>query len=128
MKGMVREKNVPCQSWWCGLDECSVMFGTYRPAVLMEMVNSMVRIRMKSMGRLHRPFYRICVMDAKSPRDGRVIEELGHYDPLVRDAEAREVLNKERAAYWLSCGAQPSEKVAVILKRHGVTNPAAKKV
>ncbi len=93
----------------------------------MEMVNSMVRIRMKSMGRLHRPFYRICVMDAKSPRDGRVIEELGHYDPLVRDVESREVLNKERAAYWLSCGAQPSEKVAVILKRHGVTNPAVKK-
>ena len=72
------------------------MFGTYRPAVLMEMVNSMVRIRMKSMGRLHRPFYRICVMDAKSPRDGRVIEELGHYDPLVRDAEAREVLNQAK--------------------------------
>ena len=80
----------------------------------------MVRIRMKSMGRRHRPFYRICVMDARTPRDGRAIEELGHYDPLVSNPEAREVLNAERAQYWISVGAQPTEKVAVLLKRHGV--------
>lgn len=80
----------------------------------------MVRIRMKSMGRRHRPFYRICVMDARTPRDGRAIEELGHYDPLVSNPEAREVLNAERARYWISVGAQPTEKVAVLLKRHGV--------
>ena len=52
----------------------------------------MVRIRMKSFGRRHRPFFRICAMDARSPRDGRAIEELGHYDPMVRNTEARTVL------------------------------------
>ncbi len=85
----------------------------------------MVRIRMKSFGRRHRPFFRICAMDARSPRDGRAIEELGWYDPLVKNADAREVLNKSRIRYWLSVGAQPSEKVAAILKRHKVTKPAA---
>lgn len=84
----------------------------------------MVRIRMKSFGRRHRPFFRICAMDARTPRDGRAIEELGHYDPLVRNPEAREVLNVNRIRYWLSVGAQPSEKVQAILKRHGVTKPA----
>ena len=84
----------------------------------------MVRIRMKSFGRRHRPFFRICAMDTRSPRDGRAIEELGHYDPLVRNPEAREVLNVSRIRYWLSVGAQPSEKVQAILKRHGVRKPA----
>src|SRR5262245_21998570 len=78
---------------------------------------------MKSMGRRHRPFFAICAMDARTPRDGRAIEELGHYDPLVRNPEAREVLNANRIRYWLSVGAQPSEKVQVILKRHGITKP-----
>ena len=54
----------------------------------------MVRIRMKSFGRRHRPFFRICAMDARSPRDGRSIEELGHYDPMVRNKDARTVLDK----------------------------------
>lgn len=83
----------------------------------------MVRIRMKSMGRRHRPFFRICAMDSRTPRDGRTIEELGHYDPLVRDPQSREVLNVNRVRYWLSVGAQPSEKVAAILKRHGIVKP-----
>jgi small subunit ribosomal protein S16 len=78
---------------------------------------------MKSMGRRHRPFFRICAMDARTPRDGRAIEELGWYDPLVRNPEAREHLEVGRIRYWLSVGAQPSEKVAAILKRHGVTKP-----
>ncbi len=63
-------------------------------------------------------------MDARSPRDGRAIEELGHYDPLVRNTEGREVLKVSRIRYWLSVGAQPSEKVAAILKRHGIKKPA----
>lgn len=84
----------------------------------------MVRIRMKSMGRRHRPFYRICAVDSRAPRDGRTIEELGWYDPLVRNPEARESLNASRIRYWLSVGAQPSEKVAVMLKRHNITKPA----
>ncbi len=84
----------------------------------------MVRIRMKSFGRRHRPFFRICAMDARSPRDGRAIEELGHYDPMVRNTEARTVLNANRIRYWLSVGAQPSEKVQALLNRHGVKKPA----
>jgi small subunit ribosomal protein S16 len=83
-----------------------------------------VRIRMKSFGRRHRPFFRICAMDSRSPRDGRAIEELGHYDPMVRNVDARTVLKKGRIRYWLSVGAQPSEKVQALLKRHGVKKPA----
>ncbi len=81
----------------------------------------MVRIRMKRMGRRNRPFFRIGVFDAREERDGRAIEEVGHYDPLEKDVEKREVLKKERIEYWLSVGAQPTEKVAVILKRHGIS-------
>ncbi|WP_422924701.1 30S ribosomal protein S16 [Singulisphaera sp. PoT] len=84
----------------------------------------MVRIRMKSFGRRHRPFFRICAMDARSPRDGRAIEELGHHDPMVRNVDARTVLNVNRIRYWLSVGAQPSEKVQALLTRYGVTKPA----
>jgi small subunit ribosomal protein S16 len=83
-----------------------------------------VRIRMKSMGRRHRPFFRICAMDSRTPRDGRSIEELGHYDPMVRNVEARTVLNVNRVRYWLSVGAQPSEKVQALLKRYGIKKPA----
>lgn len=78
-----------------------------------------VRIRMKRLGRRNRPFYRICAMDARAPRDGRVIEELGTYDPLVKETDARCVLNGQRVTYWLSVGAQPSEKVAVLIKKYG---------
>jgi len=78
-----------------------------------------VRIRMKKLGRRHRPFYRICAMDARTPRDGRVLEELGTYDPLVPEVDARAVLNGERVKYWLSVGAQPSEKVKVLIKKYG---------
>src|SRR3954452_17443467 len=84
-----------------------------------------VRLRMKSFGRRHRPFFRICAMDSRSPRDGRSIEELGHYDPMVRNTEARTNLNVNRIRYWLSVGAQPSEKVQALLNRYGVKKPAA---
>ena len=76
-----------------------------------------VRIRMKRLGRKHRPFYRICVMDQRSPRDGKAIEELGHYDPMVRNKAERVKLNLERVDYWVSVGAQPSDKVAVLIKK-----------
>jgi small subunit ribosomal protein S16 len=76
-----------------------------------------VRIRMKKMGRKHRPFFRICAMDSRKPRDGRAIEELGHYDPMVRDKSQRVKLNLERIEYWLSVGATPSDKVAVLIKK-----------
>ena len=78
-----------------------------------------VRIRMKKLGRRHRPFYRICAMDARTPRDGRVLEELGTYDPMVADLDARAVLNGERIKHWLSVGAQPTEKVRVLIKKYG---------
>jgi small subunit ribosomal protein S16 len=74
---------------------------------------------MKKMGRRHRPFFRICAMDTRSPRDGRVIEELGYYDPMVKETDARAVLNGERVDYWLSVGAKPSENVHVLIKKYG---------
>ncbi|MDC1301741.1 30S ribosomal protein S16 [bacterium] len=74
---------------------------------------------MKRMGRTHRPFYRICATDRRTPRDGRVIEELGSYDPSVPDTNARCTLKAERVDYWLSVGAQPSDKVRVLIKKFG---------
>jgi small subunit ribosomal protein S16 len=78
-----------------------------------------VRIRLKRMGRLHRPFFRICAMDSRSPRDGKVIEELGYYDPMVRDVDARAMLNGQRIDYWLGVGALPTDKVKVLIKKYG---------
>ena len=78
-----------------------------------------VRIRMKRLGRRHRPFYRICAVDSRRPRDGRVLEELGTYDPMVKETDARAVLNGERIDYWLDVGAQPSDKVKVLIKKYG---------
>jgi len=78
-----------------------------------------VRIRMKKMGRRHRPFFRICAMDSRAPRDGKVIEELGHYDPMVADTDARATLKSERIDYWLSVGARPSDNVRVLIKKYG---------
>jgi small subunit ribosomal protein S16 len=79
-----------------------------------------VRIRMKKMGRHRRPFFRLCAIDSRCPRDGKVIEELGFYDPMVRDTDARAVLKGERIAYWISVGAQPSEKATALIKKYGV--------
>lgn len=78
-----------------------------------------VMIRMKRMGRKNRAFYRICASDKRSPRDGRVIEELGTYDPYVPETDARCVLNGPRVQYWLSVGAQPSNAVRVLIKKYG---------
>ena len=63
-------------------------------------------------------------MDSRTGRDGRAIEELGHYDPMVRNVDARTVLKVSRLRYWLSVGAQPSEKVAALLRRANVSKPA----
>ena len=80
-----------------------------------------VRIRMKKLGRKHRPFFRICAVDSRKPRDGAVLEELGTYDPLLPDVDARVLLNKERITYWLGVGAQPSENVGVFIKKYGAS-------
>lgn len=83
-----------------------------------KVVNVAVRIRMKPMGRKHRPYYRIVAIDGRQPSDGRVIEELGSYDPMVRNTDERVKLNADRVKYWMSVGARPSEKMAVILKKY----------
>jgi len=77
-----------------------------------------VRIRMKKLGRKHRPYFRIVAIDQRQPRDGRVIEELGSYDPMIRDTNQRVQLLPERIRYWISVGAQPSEKVSVLLRKY----------
>ena len=78
-----------------------------------------VRIRLKMMGRKHRPFFRLCAVDARKPRDGRVLEELGIYDPMVPDTDARAILKGDRIDYWLGVGAIPSPKASVLIKKYG---------
>ena len=78
-----------------------------------------VALRMKRMGRKNREYYRICATDRRSPRDGRVIEELGTYDPHVTETDARCTLDGPRVEYWLSVGAQPSDAVRVLIKKYG---------
>jgi small subunit ribosomal protein S16 len=75
----------------------------------------MVRIRLRRMGAKKAPFYRIVVADKRSPRDGRFIESIGTYNPHTQPETVD--LQMERAAYWLSNGAQPSDGVIRILQR-----------
>jgi small subunit ribosomal protein S16 len=77
-----------------------------------------VRIRMKKMGRKHRIYFRIVAIDSRQPRDGRVLEELGTYDPLVPDVEATTTLKPDRIKYWMGVGALPSERCAVLFKKY----------
>jgi len=79
-----------------------------------------VKIRMTRMGRRHRPFFRINAVESRTPRDGRVLEKLGHYDPIVKDADKQIVLDTERVKYWLDKGAIPSDSVSQILLRLGI--------
>ena len=76
-----------------------------------------VRIRMKMIGRKHRPFFRICIIDRQKARDGKPIEEVGTYDPMVKVKSDRVKLNMERIDYWISVGATPSERVATLMKK-----------
>ena len=78
----------------------------------------MVKIRLRRMGAKKAPFYRIVVADSRYPRDGRFIEEIGTYNPLKDPGEI--VVDKERAAYWIGCGAQPSDTVRALLKKSEV--------
>ena len=75
-----------------------------------------VRLRLKRTGRRNRPFYRIGAFNHSDRRDGRPVEDLGWYDPLVKEREKSFDLNLERAQYWLSVGAQPSETVRSFIK------------
>jgi len=77
-----------------------------------------VKIRLKRVGKRKQPSYRIVVADSRSPRDGRIIENLGWYNPLVEPSAFN--VNEEKALGWLNNGAQPTESVVSLLKRVGV--------
>ncbi|HEX8997318.1 MAG TPA: 30S ribosomal protein S16 [Ktedonobacterales bacterium] len=78
----------------------------------------MVKIRLMRMGMKGAPSYRVVVADANSPRDGRIIENIGWYNPLTEPSSIN--INTERAQYWLGVGAQPTDSVRSLLERIGV--------
>jgi small subunit ribosomal protein S16 len=79
-----------------------------------------VKIRLKRMGRTHRPFYRVNAINSRNPRDGAVIEDLGFYDPIAKEEGRKFVVNLDRCRYWLDQGAIPSETVSSFLKKAGI--------
>ena len=78
----------------------------------------MIKIRLKRMGQKKAPFYRIVVADARSPRDGRFIAEIGTYDPTVNPSAVK--VDEEEAKKWLASGAQPTDTVSKLLKQAGI--------
>ena len=76
------------------------------------------KIRLKRMGAKKRPFYRVVVADARSPRDGRFIEEIGYYDPATDPATVK--IDEELALKWLGDGAKPSDTVKSLFKKQGI--------
>ncbi len=78
----------------------------------------MLKIRLRRMGQIHAPFYRVIVADSRSPRNGRFIEEIGTYNPTVEPSEIK--IDAEKAKQWIANGAQPTESVAKLLKRAGI--------
>jgi len=86
------------------------------------------KIRLARGGRKKRPYYSIVVTDVRSPRDGRYIEKIGSYNPLLaKDDEKRVVLNEERIKHWLGEGAQPTDRVAKFLGKAGLIAMPAQK-
>jgi small subunit ribosomal protein S16 len=85
-----------------------------------------VKIRLTRIGRRNRPFFRINAIESRTPRNGRILEKIGHYDPIEKDPAKQLVLNKERVQYWLDKGAIPSDTVSQILLRQGIKNKWAK--
>ncbi|MBV8780472.1 MAG: 30S ribosomal protein S16 [Phycisphaerae bacterium] len=79
-----------------------------------------VKLRLKRMGRTNHPFYRLNAIDSRTPRDGRVIEELGFYDPRNKDQAKQFGAKLDRCKYWLDTGAIPSETVSSLLKKNGL--------
>jgi len=78
----------------------------------------MVKIRLRRMGRRNRPFYRVVVADSRSPRDGKFIDIIGHYDPLTDPATIN--IDGEKALKWLKDGAQPTDTVRSLLSKLGI--------
>jgi len=85
----------------------------------------MVKIRLSRLGRKKRPSYRVVVADARAPRDGAFIEIIGHYNPLTDPATI--VIDEEKALHWISKGAQPTERVSILLARLGIIEKPTKK-
>ncbi len=83
----------------------------------------MLRIRLRRVGKKKHPAYRIVVADVRAPRDGAIVEQVGHYDPLTDPPAV--VLNAERVKYWLEVGARPSATVSRILEAQGVVEKAS---
>ena len=79
-----------------------------------------LKIRLARAGTKKRPYYHIVLADARSPRDGRFIEKVGSYDPMLEDDSKRVVLNTERAQHWLSVGAVPTDRVLRFLASAGI--------
>ena len=77
-----------------------------------------VKIRLRRMGAKSAPFYRVVVADSRFPRDGRFIEEIGYYDPTKEPAVVK--IDAEKAKTWIANGAQPTDTVKVLFKKHGV--------
>ena len=77
-----------------------------------------VKIRLRRMGAKKAPFYRIVVADSRYPLDGRFIEEIGYYNPLKEPSEVK--IDEEKAKQWIANGAQPTDTVKTILKKHGI--------
>jgi len=80
----------------------------------------MVRIRLRRVGAKHKPSYRIVVADSRSPRDGKFIEIIGHYNPLTDPATVD--INEEKALNWLHHGAQPSDTVRSLFRKAGISD------
>ena len=85
-----------------------------------------VKLRFKRMGRIHKPFYRLGAIDSRSQRDGRVIEELGYFDPALETHEKQFVVKLDRCTYWMDHGAIPSETVSSLLKKSGIEHKQLK--
>lgn len=83
----------------------------------------MVKIRLRRVGAKDQPSYRVVVADSRSPRDGRFIENIGHYNPRTEPETV--VIDVERAAYWLSVGAQPTDSTERLLKKVGAYDKVA---
>ncbi len=87
-----------------------------------------LKLRLARAGTKKRPVYRVVVADSRSPRDGRFIEKIGHYNPTVpSDHPERVVIDAERAKYWLGVGAQPTDRVTLLLARLGLVEKPPQK-
>lgn len=79
-----------------------------------------VKIRLRRIGTKKTPFYRVIVADSRSPRDGRLIDDIGSYNPLTNPAEIK--IDSEKAKKWISSGAQPTETVRALMKKSGIVD------